>query len=269
MCVKLSGTDISLLIDSANGSSYRLLIMNYPQLISSLYITRKNTTVIVPPSLIAESQFSTRAYDTSTPLLHTFGSYEWDPRTFNVTEEDHAKLIQSFKEINRKSLSWQQEEREWRAMPYSASTFLDKYFYRLIVTPDFEFVRRYAYQLVKIQNNDTVFHRYYKTTPAFIIDTLEKSDFEWNVENFVTSFGQPSDLEGNERGCLVVLNSHLLSEARRQFVVSRCAALKVKLAMVVDMYNPEDKIVKIVSTHHGSRFVEVYNSQKAFFVDGY
>lgn len=100
--------------------------------------------------------------------------------------------------------------------------------------------------------------RHFKSTNARIVDPLEKDELESNVDSYLLNFSTGLDLEGKERGCLVVLNSHLLSEARKQFIVSRCAAVHVKLILVVDQYNPEDKIVKVVSTNQGSRSVEVF-----------
>jgi hypothetical protein len=232
----LSGIEVSLLIDSAYGSSYRVLIVYYPQFIATLLMTRKNSSVLIPPSLQVAKQYHNRPYTQDCPLLYEFVHFNW-----NTTQLRPPLRENTFSKANINSINWKQHEQQWRDTIYIEASFYGS-FYMLIVTPDMAMIRNY----------------YSTIEGTHILDPLH-DEIEKAVDIFLSPAFIAQEKDGQKRHCVIVLNAQLLSEARHQFIVSRCAAMKVRVAMVTDKYNPTDKTIRVVASNT-TRLVEVDSS---------
>lgn len=211
--------------------------MYYPQFISTLLITSKISSVLIPPSLQSEKQYYTAPYSSTCPLLHKFVTFPWQTDLLNKkSKANKHKLI----EANTLSAAWSEHEQQWRNIPYSEATF-DNSFYAMIVTLDMEMIRNY----------------YLTMEGTHILDPLH-DELEKVLDVCLSPPYVVPEKEGQKRQCLVVLNAHLLSEKRQKFIVSRCSAVKVRVATVTSKYNPENKTVKVVSSNHHERQLEVF-----------
>ncbi len=132
---QLSATDISLMIESATGSAYRLIIYSYPQLLATLYVTRKISSVIVPASLQTEKQHQTQKY--SVPLLQSLTDFPLKSEHFQM----HSDLS-IFEATNAQSLEWKKQAVAWRTAKFSGSN-VDRHCFCIIVTSDIELVHSY------------------------------------------------------------------------------------------------------------------------------
>jgi hypothetical protein len=165
---KLSGTDISRIIDrstgihesecsnSLKGGSLRLLMISYPQLLYALHMTGlyllflsshsagRLRSVIVSKAAVQFKESKPQLYS-DVPLLHSIYLVSHErfskfPRQLKLTH--FASLLQ---DINRAQMSWKQSEHEWRLKqkkPQIGDTTVEG-IYRLLVAPDPSVVQKY------------------------------------------------------------------------------------------------------------------------------
>ncbi len=128
------------MIESATGSAYRLIIYSYPQLLATLYVTRKVSSVLIPASLQTEKQHQTQKH--SVPLFQALSSIPLNTEQVQLQSSD----LSIFETTNKQSLEWKKQEAEWRTAKFSGSN-VDKHCFCSIVTSDVELVHSYYSEL--------------------------------------------------------------------------------------------------------------------------
>jgi len=230
---KLSGLDISRLVDQSIHGNVRILLVFTPQVLLSLQLTQKVDSVRVPASLRRAHQIKTCVYTASTVIGKLVMSAH--EKFSNAPIELSTELGRTEAALLQRT-QWREDVKEWISRLVRNKEVQKEY--KLVVCEDMPYVKRNLDDLVDSLPRDYLVHLH-------TVDCHEV-DAEVELAGYFTPNDEEVDIKkAKDVNFLVLLNAHLLSEQHRHHIASIAIVGKYNLIMVMPSYSPDTVVLQI------------------------
>jgi hypothetical protein len=233
---RLSGLDISRLVDQSIHGNVRVLLVYTPQVLLSLQMTQKVDSIRIPTSLRRAHQIKTSQYTTSTVIgkliLKAHEKFSSGPVFL------HSEVNAMYDMLLQRT-QWQNDFRAW-LLSFQGEQKEARQIYSLLICEDMAYVRKRLEILRKSLHalDDYAVHMH--TMDCHVVDA------EVELARYFAPKDTKKDVKKiQEANFLILLNAHLLSENHRHHIASVSIAANYNIVLAYPSYNPETLVLQI------------------------